>query len=613
MGAPMVGTQAQTSSLQVRINKFADWIKTPYVVLSVVLIVMLAYFVFSPFVQIIRTTFQAQRIDLKRIPGAQEGDFTLFYWHRTLFSAMRKNLFFEPLRNTLVVTAGFTVLALTIGIILSYMVVRTNLPFKKFVSGIAIVPYIIPSWPLALAWLTLTKSDVGSGGSCGIFQYLTGIALPEWVTYGPFPIILLLSIKYYAYTYLLLSAAFSTLDSQLEESAVLHGANRWTIFRRIVLPIMIPALGSAFILTFSKGLGTFGIPSFLGVPRRYYTLATILYSQMQNRRTAEGFVAAIAMVILASILIYINAKVIGARKQFTTVSGKGTKRSLVDLGKWKYPIAILVIIFLLSASILPMGLLLYQSLMSRMGDYSLSNLTLHYWTGTDPTVREGHIGLLVNPRVWTATKNTIILGTLTGIGSALLGILLGYAISRGRGTKLAMVLEQLSFLPFLIPGIAFGAIYLTMSARPMGPIPPLYGTFALLVLVSTVKRLPNATRSGTSSMMQVSMELEEAATIHGSPWINTFRRIMLPLTKNGFMAGFVLTFTGTMTALSLIILLYTPSTIILPILTFEYANRELRQLSDGMSLLIALLVLVGTYLARKITGTDLSKAFGGEN
>lgn len=613
MGAPVAETQVHASSLRVRVNKFADWIKTPHVMLSIILMLTLMYFVLSPFVQIVKTTFLTQRVDLRRIPGAREGDFTLFYWHRTIVSAMRKNLFFEPLRNTLVVTAGFTVLALTIGIVLSYLVARTDLPFKKFIASAAIVPYIIPSWPLALAWLTLTRSDAGSGGSPGMFQYLTGIALPEWVAYGPFPIIMLLSLKYYAYTYLLLSAAFSTLDSQLEESAVLHGANRLTIFRRIVLPIMIPALGSAFILTFSKGLGTFGIPSFLGVPRRYYTLSTILYSQMQNRRTAEGFIAAIAMVILALVLIYINSRIIGARKQFTTVSGKGTKRNLASLGKWRYPVAIAVIVFLLSASVLPMGLLLYQSLMARMGDYSLSNLTLHYWIGTDPTVREGHIGLLVNPRVWTAAKNTLMLGTLTGIGSALLGILLGYAISRGRGTKLALSLDQLSFLPFLIPDIAFGAIYLTMSARPMGPIPPLYGTFALLVLVSTVSRLPNATRSGTSSMMQVSMELEEAAYVHGSSWFNTFRRIMLPLTKNGFMAGFVLTFIGTMTALSLIILLYTPSTVILPVLTFEYANRELRQLSDGMSLLITLLVIVGTYVARKLTGTDLSQGFGGGN
>ena len=195
--------------------------------------------------------------------------------------------------------------------------------------------------------------------------------------------------------------------------------------------------------------------------------------------------------------------------------------------------------------------------------------------------------------------------------SALLGILLGYAISRGRGTKLALILEQLSFLPFLIPGIAFGAIYLTMSAYRMGPLPPLYGTFALLVLVSTMKRLPNATRSGTASMMQVSMEMEEAAMVHGASWLTTFRKVMLPLTKNGFMAGFILTFIGTMKSLSLIVLLYTPSTIILPVITFEYANRELRQLSDGIAVLIIVLVLVGNYVASKLTGAKVSRAFGG--
>ena len=611
MKSPMLEAKRETSNFQARLNKFIDWITTPWVLLSLFLVVILAYFVLSPFLEIVKTTFTVQLSDVRRIPGSEAGQFTTYYWFRTLISDMRTNLFFKPLMNTLTITAGYTVLALAIGICLAYLVVRTNMPFKKFIERVVIIPYIIPSWPMALAWLTLTKSDTGGGGTPGIIQYLTGVALPEWVTYGPFPIIIILAINYFAYTYLLFSAALSTLDSQLEESAIMHGASRKTIFRKIILPIMFPALGSAFILTFSKGLGTFGVPAFLGVPRRYYVLSTILYSQMQNLRSAEGFIAAIAMVLLALLLVYVNHRMIGVRKQFTTVSGKGGRAELVDLGKWKYPIAIAVVVFLLAASVLPAGILFYNTLMERVGDYSLSNLTAHYWIGTDPTVREGHIGLLVNSRIWKAAWNTIVLGGLTGVLSALLGILLGYAISRGRGTKLALILEQLSFLPFLIPGIAFGAIYLTMSAYRMGPLPPLYGTFALLVLVSTMKRLPNATRSGTASMMQVSMEMEEAAMVHGASWLTTFRKVMLPLTKNGFMAGFILTFIGTMKSLSLIVLLYTPSTIILPVITFEYANRELRQLSDGIAVLIIVLVLVGNYVASKLTGAKVSRAFGG--
>lgn len=611
MKQPALETQSETSCFQVRWNRFLDWIKTPHVWLSVLLLIILAYFVLSPFIEIVKTTFTVQHSDVRRISGSETGQFTTFYWYRTLISNMRKNLFFQPLMNTLTITAGYTVLALAIGIILAYLVVRTNMPFKKFIERVVIIPYIIPSWPMALAWLTLTKSDAGGGGNPGIIQYLTGVALPEWVTYGPFPIIIILSINYFAYTYLLFSSALSTLDSQLEESAIMHGASRGTIFRKIILPIMFPALGSAFILTFSKGLGTFGVPAFLGVPRRYYVLSTILYSQMQNLRSAEGFIAAIAMVFLALLLVYINNRIIGSRKQFTTVSGKGGRAELIDLGKWKYPIAIAVVIFLLAASLLPTAVLFYQTLMKRVGDYSLSNLTSHYWFGIDPTVHEGHVGLLVNPRIWKAAGNTILLGGLTGIFSALLGILLGYAISRGRGTKTALVLEQLSFLPFLIPGIAFGAIYLTMSAYRMGPLPPLYGTFALLVLVSTMKRLPNATRSGTSAMMQVGMEMEEAAKIHGASWFTTFTKILLPLTKSGFMAGFIMTFIGTMKSLSLIVLLYTPATVILPVITFEYANRELRQLSDGIAVLIVVLVLLGNFLAKRITGADVSKGFGG--
>jgi len=591
-------------------NRVWQKITTPYFLLSIILLIILTYFVLRPFFEIITTTFTVQGADLRRIPGTEAGDFTFFYWYRVLFSSMKKNLFFQPLCNTLLVTCGYTILAMLIGIILSYLIIRTDMPFKRFISNMAIIPYIIPSWPMALAWVTLVRSDQG-GGSPGLLQHVTGIALPEWVCYGPFPIIIVLAINYFAYTYLLFSAALTTLDSQLEESAILHGANKFTIFRKIILPVMFPALGSAFILTFSKGLGTFGVPAFLGIPRRYYVLSTILYAQIQNRMVSEGFIAAIAMVLLALITIYINNRIIGVRKQFTTMSGKGRKTKLIDLGKWKYPVGILVLCFILACSILPAGVLFYQSLMLNMGDYSLSNLTLHFWTGTDPAVFEGHIGLLRNTRVLKAGINTLVLGVSAGLASAALGLLIGYAITRGRGTKLALILEQISFLPFLIPGIAFGAIYLTMSASRMGPIPPLYGTFFLLILVSTIKRLPNATRSGTSSMMQVSMELEEAANVHGSRWTNTFGRIMMPLTKNGFMAGFLLTFIGTMKALSLIIVLYTPATIILPILSFEYANRAIRQLSDGIAFIILVIVVLGTYMARRLTGTDLSKGFGG--
>ncbi len=598
-------------SPRIKFNKFLDWVRTPHVFLGLLLLVVLAYFVIAPFWEILKTTFVVHRIDVRRIPGSQAGDFTFFYWHRALISEMRINLFYKPLMNTLVVSAGYTALAMLVGIILAYLVVRTNIPFKKFIANTAIIPYIIPSWPMAMAWLTLVRSDVGSGGTPGIIQFVTGIALPNWIAYGPVPMIIILAINYFAYTYLLFAAALSTMDSQLEESAMMYGATKFTIFRRIILPLMFPALGSAFILTFSKGLGTFGVPAFLGIPRRYYVLSTILYAQMQNQRVAEGFVAAIAMVVLALILIYLNNRIIGARKQFTTMSGKATKSQPIDLGKWKNPIAVFVILFLLACSLLPVGLLFYQTLMARMGDYSFSNFTSHWWIGTDRSFMEGHIGILRNPRVWAATWNTIWLGLFTGLGSAALGVLLGYAISRGRGTKLALLLEQASFLPFLIPGIAFGGIYLSMSASRMGPFPPLYGTFFLLILVSTMKRLPNATRSGTSAMMQVGIELEEAAYMHGSSWVRAFKTILMPLTKSGFMAGFILTFIGTMKALSLIILLYTPSTIILPVMTFEYANRELRQMSDGIAVIVVIIVIFGTWLSRRMTGTDLSKGFGG--
>ena len=140
-----------------------------------------------------------------------------------------------------------------------------------------------------------------------------------------------------------------------------------------------------------------------------------------------------------------------------------------------------------------------------------------------------------------------------------LGVILGYAIVKGRGTRLSKLVEQLAFIPYVIPGIAFGAVYIAMFTKPFGPIPALYGTFALLVVVSVAKHIPYSSRSGVSAMLQVGKELEEAAQIAGaSPW-HRFKRIIFPLTSTGFVSGFLLTFITTMRELSLIILLVTPN------------------------------------------------------
>jgi len=164
------------------------------------------------------------------------------------------------------------------------------------------------------------------------------------------------------------------------------------------------------------------------------------------------------------------------------------------------------------------------------------------------------------------------------------------------------VLEQGSFLPYLIPSIAFGAIYLSLFSRSIGPLPPLYGTFVLLVMVCVAKNLPFSARSGISSMLQVAAELEEAAMMAGASWFRRFRRIILPLTMAGALSGFILAFIATMRELSLIILLITPETRTLTTMTFRYVEQGYSQFADAIILLIVILVVGGEFLARRIGG-----------
>ncbi|MDD4997176.1 MAG: ABC transporter permease subunit, partial [Syntrophales bacterium] len=306
------------------------------------------------------------------------------------------------------------------------------------------------------------------------------------------------------------------------------------------------------------------------------------------------------LILISMVIIYLNQKVIG-EKSFVTIAGKGLRRHVTPLGAFRWPAFSLMATLIGLAVFVPLLLLLWQTLMLYPNDYSPGNLTLHYWIGKGQTaLAEGESGILRNVQILGAAWNSIRLSVIVALITGMMGILIGYAVVRGRKTKLAVVLEQGSFLPYLIPSIAFGAIYLALFSRSIGPLPPLYGTFLLLVLVCVAKNLPFSARSGISSMMQVAGELEEAGMMAGANWLQRFRRIILPLTLAGSLSGFILAFISTMRELSLIILLITPETRTLTTMTFRYVEQGYSQFADAIILLIVILVVGGEFLARRI-------------
>jgi iron(III) transport system permease protein len=192
------------------------------------------------------------------------------------------------------------------------------------------------------------------------------------------------------------------------------------------------------------------------------------------------------------------------------------------------------------------------------------------------------------------------------------GILAGYAIVKKKNTRLSTLVNNLAFFPYLMPSMAFGAIYLSMFAVRRGFIPPLYGTFTLLVLVGSVKYLPFASRASVGAMHQLSNEIEEAGTIQGISWGKRMLKIIIPIQKSSFLSGYLLPFISSMRELSLYILLVTPSTRILTTMLFQYNEKGWSQYANAINLLIVLFVVISNLIVNKVTGASIDKGIGGQ-
>jgi iron(III) transport system permease protein len=591
-------------------RRFFRWLTSPRVLLSLIMLFLMYYMIIIPLYRMVETTVTWQPHDLTRVPEAVVGNLTIFHYVRMLTGALGQIYTYTPLQHSLTVAIGATVLALLIGGSLAWLVVRTDMPGRKLVNQLAVFPYIMPSWTLAQAWIVFFKNRL-SGGTPGVFEYLVGQSPPSWLSYGPVPIIICSALHYYTFFFLFVSAALMSIDSNLEEAGELMGASRWRILRRVTFPLILPAILSGFIMTFSKVMGTFGGPNILGTPVRYYVVATMIRGSMGVGDNADSFVLAIVLILFAVVTITLNQRMVGTRKSYETIGGRGFVAQVSKLGKMKNIMRTVAIIFQILVIVVPLGLLIYSTLMLKDGNYSFSNFSLQHWIGARNTIyNHGEPGVLLNPKIYKTAWNSIRLSLLTALFTSLVGILLGYAIVKGRGTRLSKLVEQLAYIPYVIPGIAFGAVYIAMFIKPLGPIPALYGTFTLLVVVSVAKHIPYSSRSGVSAMMQVGRELEEAGQISGANVWQRFRRIIFPLTSSGFVAGFLLTFITTMRELSLIILLVTPQTELLASQTMFYTENGDGQMANAVILILIAIVALGNFIIGRFRGGSLKQGLG---
>ena len=475
-----------------QLYRFYKFIKKPYNIILSVLLIVLGYLTLFPMLTMIKDTFTVHVSESMRLKQAA-GSWTLNHWFKVLFDPSSLSVFYKPFLNSLITSLGACLVALLFGGVFSWLITRTNIRWKKVLSSLFIFPYIMPSWTIALAWYNVFKNSV-VGGVPGTFQALTGIEPPNWFAYGAFPIALVTGLHYAPFAYIMIGGVLRNMDANLEEAAMMLKTSRNRIVRKITIPMILPAILSTFLLVFSSAMSSFAVPQFLGLPVRYQVLTTQLYRTLNGINPGQGYCIAMIMILLSVGILAFNQRMVGTRKNYTTVTGKSSNISLINLKKARNVISVIAVVLILIVSILPLVSFALESVILKPGDYSPSNFTLQFWIGSaeENSIANNEAGLLLNPNLWKALWNSIKLSIVCALTAGTLGFLAGYGIVRGRGTKLAKIVDNLAFFPYLMPSMAFSVIYLSMFSTRRGPIPALYGSFFLLVLIGTVKYMPFA-------------------------------------------------------------------------------------------------------------------------
>ncbi len=559
--------------------------RQPTALLAAALVVVLAVLVLLPIV---------------RLVGSTLGEDGLEAWRDVLASELSPNLFWEPLRNTLGLGLGTALGSVVLGAGMAWLVVMTDVPGRRLLGFLASIPFVLPGFALALAWETVFR-NARIGGRVGLLAE-AGVAVPDWLSWGFVPVTATLVAHYYSLAFLLVAAALASVSSDLVDAGELAGARRSQIALGITLPVVRPAIAAAGLLAFAEGVSNFAAPAVLGLPVNFHTLSTRLYGSLQTGRAERGFVLALLLIVVAAVVLGVSSRVTGRRRSYATITGKGSRRRQARLGAARWPAFALAAALCLTTTVLP-GAVLLLSRFTRRTNSLAAGLTTHFWTGaSDPSLAQGQEGVLRNPQVLDAGVTTIGLGLSVAVCAGLLGLAIGYVVVRVRGSRVSAAVGALSYVPFLIPGLAFGALYIAQFGRPFGPLPALYGTFALLVLAGAAYTLPFAAQSGRSAVDQVAPELEESAIVAGAGLGRRLGRIVGPLTLRALLAGGVLAFVKMVRDLSLVVLLVTPTAPVLSVITFRYASEGFAQFANAITVIIAAISVGATLLAQQLQG-----------
>ena len=596
----------------IRLNKIKTFFSKPHNVILLLMGIVLTFSTVAPIIAIVEDTFKIHPGTIDAHLTGQSAGYTVVNYIDLFTSPMAKTNLWTPLLNTIWLAVGTCVVAILFGGMFAFLITRTNLAWRKYLSSIFIFPYIMPQWTLAVVWQTMFNSNAVTGTSNGLLAATLGINMPIWWCKGLFPSLVVLGLHYAPFAYILIGGIFRNMDANLEEAATILDTPKWRIMCRITLPMVKPAILSTVLLVFGSAMGSYPVPHYLGLT----TLAT-KYVSMNSKYTGEASILAIIMMIFGVAIMLLNQLSLQSRKSYTTVTGKSGQISKINLGKvGKYVIALILVVTTFFTSIFPIVSFAFETFLPNPGDYSFlytgdpDNLTTKWWT-TDENVTEngmyGQKGILHNETIWNAFKGTIWVSVCCALLAGTLGTLIGYAVSKNRRSKWANYVNSVAFLPYLMPSIAVGvAFFILFSSEKIN----LFNTYTILIIVGTIKYIPFASRSSLNSMLQLSGEIEEAAIIQNIPWVKRMTRIIIPIQKSSIISGYLLPFMTCLRELSLFMLLCVQGFILSTTLDY-FDEMGLYAFSSGINLILIITILVCNTLVNKVTGASLDKGIGG--
>src|SRR4051812_21284804 len=505
----------------------------------------------------------------------------------------------EALANTLIACGGGTLIAVAIGLLFSWIVVRTNTPFKGFIAAASILPLFAPPLVAGVAWAILGSPKTGLINT--MFKWV-GL---DWRVdfYSMWGLVFVFGIYYAPYVYMFTASALRNMDPSLEEAAEISGASAFATLFTVTFPLIMPAIVSGMLLSFIVMLGIYGIPAVLGAPTNINVLTTYIFRLTNWSPPLYNVAAAVAIILMVvtGVLVWLQQKVLTGRS-YTTVAGKAFRPRNLDLGRWRWFTFALAMVYLLVVVVLPLLALIVAALRKFMfirdaaSLFDMRQYSLQHFTA-----------IFDNPLTLRSIYNAVEVGITTAIVGGALAFAIGYTIHRTQvGGRRAI--DLLTTLPVAIPGLVIGVAYLwAWIGLPGG----LYGTIWILALAFIARFMPDTVKVLSTSFLQIHRELEEAAWICGKGLLGSIRTVILPLARPGVIAAMTLLFVLAIRELGSSLFLYTSNTMVMSVLLLDYYEGgnigKTAAFSLVQTVLLGVLIGLANWLSRGAAQTSVGR------